>query len=171
MGNKGRSLPNAWGGYDHYDENGHKTGRSMPNAWGGYTHYDEKGHKSGSSMPDGWGGYKNYDSEGHRTGSSTSDGLGGFRNSDSTGACYIATCAYGSYDCPEVWVLRRFRDDVLARSGFGKRFIRTYYSVSPKLVKAFGSSRRVRRIWRSCLDPLVSVLRKRGFSGDPYGGD
>ena len=25
--------------------------------------------------------------------------------------CYVATCVYGSYDCPEVWVLRRFRDN------------------------------------------------------------
>lgn len=24
--------------------------------------------------------------------------------------CYVATCVYGSYDCPEVWTLRRFRD-------------------------------------------------------------
>lgn len=23
--------------------------------------------------------------------------------------CYIATCVYGSYDCPQVWILRRFR--------------------------------------------------------------
>ena len=24
--------------------------------------------------------------------------------------CYIATCVYGSYDCPQVLTLRRFRD-------------------------------------------------------------
>ena len=23
---------------------------------------------------------------------------------------YISTCVYGSYDCPEGWMLRRFRD-------------------------------------------------------------
>ena len=28
----------------------------------------------------------------------------------SNGACYVATAVYGSYDCPEVWTLRRFRD-------------------------------------------------------------
>ena len=28
--------------------------------------------------------------------------------------CYVATSVYGSYDCPEVWTLRRFRDEVLA---------------------------------------------------------
>ena len=28
----------------------------------------------------------------------------------SSGPCYVATAVYGSYDCPEVWTLRRFRD-------------------------------------------------------------
>ena len=26
--------------------------------------------------------------------------------------CYIATCVYGSYDCPQVWILRRYRDEI-----------------------------------------------------------
>ena len=30
--------------------------------------------------------------------------------------CYVATAVYGSYDCPEIWTLRRFRDKVLART-------------------------------------------------------
>ena len=32
------------------------------------------------------------------------------------GACYIATAVYGSYDCPQVWVLRRFRAEVLLQT-------------------------------------------------------
>lgn len=41
MANKtGKSYPNGWGGYDHYDSNGKKTGYSMPSAWGGYDTYD-----------------------------------------------------------------------------------------------------------------------------------
>lgn len=188
MGNKGYSRPNIWGGYTHYDDKGHKTGESIPDVWGGYTHYDEKGRKNGSSMPDAWGGYSHYDNKNRRTGSSMKsawggytnhdakgrrigssmpDGLGGYHNDDST-ACYIATCAYGSYDCPEVWVLRRFRDNVLAQNEFGRRFIRLYYAVSPKLVRVFGSNRHVKRLWRSCLSPLVSALQKRGFSNEPY---
>ena len=42
-------------------------------------------------------------------------------NSD---GCYIATAVYGSYDCPEVWTLRRFRDEVLRESVLGRLFIR-----------------------------------------------
>ena len=106
-------------------------------------------------------------SKGRGGGSSRPGGLGRYDDDDAA-ACYIATCAYGSYDCPEVWVLRRFRDNVLAQSGFGRRFIRLYYSVSPKLVRVFGSNQQVKRIWRSCLNPLVSALQKRGFSNEPY---
>lgn len=54
--------------------------------------------------------------------------------------CYIATCVYGSYDCPQVWTLRRYRDSVLSKSWYGRAFIKLYYKVSPILVKWFGNS-------------------------------
>ena len=34
--------------------------------------------------------------------------------------CYIATCVYGAYDCPEVRTLRRFRDRYLRRAAPGR---------------------------------------------------
>ena len=49
--------------------------------------------------------------------------------------CYVATAVYGSYDCPQVWTLRRFRDHTLAASWYGRSFIRAYYAISPTLVK------------------------------------
>ena len=52
--------------------------------------------------------------------------------------CYIATCVYGSYDCSEVWVLRRYRDGVLEFTFLGRMFIKLYYAISPMLVEAFG---------------------------------
>ena len=51
------------------------------------------------------------------------------------GGCYVATCVYGSYDCPEVWVLRRFRDQYLEKSVIGHSLVRIYYAVSPSVVK------------------------------------
>ena len=42
------------------------------------------------------------------------------------GGCYVATAVYGSYDCPEVWTLRRYRDFELASTWYGRAFIRTY---------------------------------------------
>ena len=44
----------------------------------------------------------------------------------SSGGCYIATAVYGSYDCPQVWTLRRFRDFKLAKSLGGRIFIKLY---------------------------------------------
>jgi hypothetical protein len=40
MSKHGRSEPDFWGGYTHYDENGDKIGTSRPNLFGGYTEYD-----------------------------------------------------------------------------------------------------------------------------------
>lgn len=82
--------------------------------------------------------------------------------------CYIATCVYGSYDCPEVWTLRRYRDSTLAATRFGRAFIRTYYAISPKLVSQFGEATWFKRIWKIKLDRLVDKLHKKGFSDTPY---
>ena len=50
----------------------------------------------------------------------------------STGnGCYIATAVYGSYDCPEVWTLRRYRDNELAKTWYGRAFIHSCYAISP----------------------------------------
>lgn len=85
-----------------------------------------------------------------------------------SGGCYIATCVYGSYDCPEVWTLRRFRDNSLARTFWGRTFIRVYYAISPKLVKHFGEKKWFVCIWKKQLDGMVSKLKKNGFEDTPY---
>ena len=69
--------------------------------------------------------------------------------------CYVATCVYGTYDCPQLWVLRRFRDDVLEQSWVGGRFIVIYYAISPTLVKLFGGRKTITAQWRRMLDPFV----------------
>lgn len=82
--------------------------------------------------------------------------------------CYIATCVYGSYDCPEVWTLRRFRDNKLSSNLCGRLFIRTYYAISPKLVKWFGNKKWFKKIWKFYLDRLVVKLSNKGFENTPY---
>lgn len=86
----------------------------------------------------------------------------------SPAACYVATCVYGSYDCPEVWTLRRFRDNVLAKSWSGRAFIRAYYTVAPTIVRWFGGVEWFRSFWRKCLDRLVERLRNDGVEDTPY---
>ena len=85
--------------------------------------------------------------------------------------CYIATCVYGSYDCPQVWVLRRFRDNTLADTQIGRTLIRIYYGVSPILVRIFGNTLIFKRIWRGILDIFVSHLKKKGVEDTEYFDD
>ncbi len=86
----------------------------------------------------------------------------------SNGGCYVATCVYGSYDCPQVWTLRRFRDNILASTWYGRIFIRIYYVVSPNMVKWFGHTVWFKKMWRGKLDQFVSKLQSEGISATPY---
>lgn len=86
----------------------------------------------------------------------------------SSGACYIATSVYGSYDCPQVWTLRRYRDNILAETWYGRAFIRIYYALSPSAVKYFGNINGIKKIWKSMLDPMVEKLNINGVESTPY---
>ena len=85
-----------------------------------------------------------------------------------SGGCYVATCVYGSYDCPQVWTLRRYRDDTLASTWYGRAFIRTYYAVSPTLVKWFGKTAWFKKMWQGKLDRMVRRLNASGVADTPY---
>ncbi len=89
-------------------------------------------------------------------------------SNDKSGGCYVATCVYGSYDCPPVWTLRRFRDNTLSQNLFGRMFIRVYYAASPTIVKMFGKYEWFHNMWRKPLDRLVSKLQKMGMENTPY---
>ncbi len=85
-----------------------------------------------------------------------------------SGGCYVATAVYGSYDCPEVWTLRRYRDHTLAKTWYGRAFIRTYYAISPTLVKWFGRTDWFKNMWRGTLDRMVNDLQNDGVESTPY---
>ena len=82
--------------------------------------------------------------------------------------CYIATCVYGSYDCPEVWTLRRYRDNTLASTWYGRWFIKTYYAISPTVVKWFGCNEWFKKTWQIRLDRIVTSLQAKGVESTPY---
>ena len=90
------------------------------------------------------------------------------KNQKSSHGCYIATCVYGSYDCAPVWTLRRYRDNVLASSWFGRFFVHIYYACSPTLVKWFGNNRIFKSFWKKKLDRMVAKLEARGMENTPY---
>ena len=85
-----------------------------------------------------------------------------------SGGCYVATAVYGSYDCPQVWTLRRYRDYTLAETWYGRAFIRTYYAISPTLVKWFGNTKWFKKMWKGKLDRMVADLNAKGVEDTPY---
>lgn len=84
------------------------------------------------------------------------------------GGCYIATCVYGTYDCPEVWLLRRYRDYYLSTFFFGRLFIKLYYAISPTLVSVFGKKDWFISFFKNKIDKKVIKLRKYGYLDGPY---
>lgn len=89
-------------------------------------------------------------------------------NPPQSGGCYVATCVYGSYDCPEVWTLRRYRDNTLASTWYGRVFIKTYYAISPMLVKWFGHTSWFKRLFKGKLDKMINKLQSHGVDATPY---
>lgn len=88
--------------------------------------------------------------------------------SKSSGGCYIATSVYGSYDCPEVWTLRRFRDYTLDATWYGRLFIKCYYAISPTIVRWFGEIKWFKTFWKARLDKMVYKLNSNGFENTRY---
>lgn len=66
--------------------------------------------------------------------------------------CFIATSAFGSPLAPEVLVLRDFRDQVLKRTFWGRRFVFLYYRLSPGVARFLDAHPR----WRK---PVRQMLR------------
>lgn len=95
------------------------------------------------------------------------DRLSNYLNSDASkpkeakggGGCYIATMAYGSYEHPQVMVLRDFRDNYLAKRNWGTKFIATYYKYSPKLVEHLKNKVLINKIVRSILNLFIKTIK------------
>lgn len=80
------------------------------------------------------------------------------KNNDN-GACYIATAVYGDYNCPEVKVLRNFRDNYLLKYKVGKAFVNYYYKYSPNLVRKLKKYNTINRLVKRILSKVIRLLR------------
>ena len=174
----GYSRPNSFGGFTHYDNNGKVTGSDRPNSWGGIDHFDANGNKIGTSSTASGTGFSGYRTTGTSQpgrytfladkGTERQRGIMEYENENTGGGCYIATCVYGSYDCPQVWTLRRFRDHTLKRTAPGRAFVRCYYALSPTLVRKYGDITAFRVFWRKVLDRMVGRLNENGVVDTRY---
>ncbi len=95
----------------------------------------------------------------------------GDKSGPSSDGCYIATAVYGSYDCPEVWVLRRYRDMCLKKHILGRCFIKIYYKVSPAMVAKLGNKKWFSILFKPMLDNLVARLLNKGYESTNYYDD
>ena len=67
-----------------------------------------------------------------------------------------------------MWTLRRYRDEILAKTWYGRTFIHLYYSISPHLVNTLGKIKIFRLVWKVLLDKIVLSLRSEGIEDTPY---
>jgi hypothetical protein len=76
------------------------------------------------------------------------------------GYCFVATAAFGAADAPEVVYLSDFRDEILSRSVFGRKFISFYYAISPFFASIIAQSVFLRSaVRRVFLKPMIGLLR------------
>jgi uncharacterized repeat protein (TIGR02543 family) len=69
--------------------------------------------------------------------------------------CFIATAAFGSKFAPAVSLLRKFRDDFLMNSDWGRRFVNFYYKNSPPIARFIAKNEMLRLMVRILLMPLI----------------
>jgi len=77
---------------------------------------------------------------------------------DKFGGCYIATAVYGSYNSPEVRVLRKFRDAYLEKRFLGRKFIILYYKYSPNMANELKNKKKLNSLVRKILDIIIKIL-------------
>lgn len=100
-------------------------------------------------------------SSGSNSSGSNSSGSnsGGSDSGGSDSGCYVATMAYGSYDAPQVLILRQFRDRFLQKFSAGRAFIRWYYAKSPQFVAKHRSKKWLHKSLRVFLNIFVTLLK------------
>jgi uncharacterized repeat protein (TIGR01451 family) len=74
------------------------------------------------------------------------------------GGCFIATAAFGSPLDDRVVVLKRFRDEVLMTTRFGREIVATYYRFSPPIASTIGESHMLKTMVRLGLVPIVLFI-------------
>jgi len=76
-----------------------------------------------------------------------------------SGACFIATAAYGTDTAKEIDILREFRDTVLLPNSLGAEFVSLYYKISPPVANFISQHEALRTAVRvGFVDTIVKIL-------------
>lgn len=77
-------------------------------------------------------------------------------------ACFVATAAMGNYDDPAVLILRQYRDEVLASTASGQKFVRNYYRYGRSAARLIADNDLMKSVVRAALiKPAVHLARRR----------
>ncbi len=83
---------------------------------------------------------------------------------DPKSSCFVVTATLGDPDHPDAVVIRRWRDQWLARSPCGRLLVRAYGKAGPPAARVVRRSRALQALSRTLLvRPLAAVLRRRGY--------
>ncbi|MBI5195109.1 MAG: restriction endonuclease [Nitrospirae bacterium] len=81
-----------------------------------------------------------------------------------SGQCFVATVVYGSPSSSEVEILRRWRDNFLARTSIGRDLIEIYYETGPSLAWFVERMPIIKGVLKVAIDIFIRVLRKRNYA-------
>lgn len=81
-------------------------------------------------------------------------------NSSSSEGCFVATATMGDYNHPVVIDLRKYRDEVLQQTVFGRLFIKFYYKFGPIPAKIIARNKSLRDLsLKYLIKPLHTLIK------------
>ncbi len=99
------------------------------------------------------------------------DSCRNFKLKGSSGGCFLtaACCNYKglSDNCEQLTVLRRYRDEQLAKTEEGQQLIKQYYSVAPEIVQAIEASDNKENTYEyifSIIEQCVQLIKSKDFN-------
>ncbi len=69
--------------------------------------------------------------------------------------CYLATMVYGDINHPNIIKLRSYRNETLLSNAAGRKFIKYYYIISPRLVIYLGNKNSINQIVKLLLEKII----------------
>jgi len=85
-----------------------------------------------------------------------------FQNRPSKSGCFIATAALGNPFDPSIILLKRYRDEYLLKTLFGRVFVYLYYIFSPPIANIISKSDTLRLfVRRKIITQIVKKIRKK----------
>jgi len=88
---------------------------------------------------------------------------GPYANSGGSEGCFITTAVVKAAGLPddayELEILRRFRDEYLKKTEWGKRLVEEYYNISPKIVDAIEKDPAKQEVYSHLLQEIRDIVK------------